>query len=83
MHDEALIRSRLKQDRMQRCDDRHPEFAQKSQDMTASCPAEYPELVLETDDINVADIEKVGGSQIGREILLFNLETNDLRVFVT
>jgi multidrug efflux pump subunit AcrB len=81
-HYEALVRSRVAQDRMQRCDDRHPEFAQKSQDMTARCPAEYPELVLETDDINVADIEKVGGSQIGREILLFNLEMNDLRVFV-
>ena len=67
---------------MKRGDDRHSQFPQECQDVTTGRPAENAELVLQTDDIHVADVEEVCGTHIGRQILLFNFEANHLRVFV-
>ena len=67
---------------MQRGDDRHSQFAQERQDVTAGGPAENAELVLQADDIHVADVEEVRGAQIGRQVLLLNLEANHFRVLV-
>ncbi len=50
--------------------------------MTAGRPAENAELVLQADDVHVADVEEVRGTQIGRQVLLLNLEANHLRVLV-
>ena len=50
--------------------------------MTAGRPAENAELVLQADDVHVADIEEVRGAQIGRQVLLLNFEANHLRVLV-
>ena len=38
--------------------------------------------MLQADVIHVADIEKVRGAQIGRQVLLLNFEANHLRVLV-
>jgi hypothetical protein len=67
---------------MQRGDDRHSQFAQERQDVTAGGPAENAELVLQADDVHVADVEEVRRTQIGRQVLLLNLEANYVRVFV-
>ena len=50
--------------------------------MAAGRPAENAELVLQADDVHVADVEEVRGAQIGRQVLLLNLEANHFRVFV-
>src|SRR5260370_2882420 len=67
---------------MKRRDDRHSQFAQECQDLTTGRPAENTELVLQADDVHVANVEEVRGTQIGRKVLLLNLETNHLRVLV-
>ena len=45
-------------------------------------PAENAELVLQADDVHVADVEEIGGAQIGRQVLLLNLEANHFRILV-
>ena len=50
--------------------------------MTTGGPAENAELVLQADDVHVADVEEVRGAQIGRQVLLLNLEANHFRVLV-
>src|ERR1700693_1075931 len=67
---------------MQRRDNAHSQFAQEGQDVSAGGSTENAELVLQADDVDVADVEKVRGAQIGGEVLFLNLETNHLRVFV-
>src|SRR5947209_14120534 len=67
---------------MQRCDDRHSQFSEERQDVTASRPAKNTELVLQADDIHIADVEKVRGAPIGRQVLLLNFEANHLRILV-
>jgi hypothetical protein len=44
---------------MKRSDNGHSQFAQECQDMAAGRPAENAELVLQADDVHVADIEEV------------------------
>ena len=82
LHHAPLVGSRLAQNGMQRCDDGHSQFAQERQDVTAGRPAENAELVLQADDVHVADVEEVRGAQIGRQVLLLNLEANHFRVLV-
>ena len=82
LHDAPLVRPGLAQNGMQRRDHRHSQFAQERQDVTAGRPAENAELVLQADDVHVADVEEVRGAQIGRQVLLFNLEAHHIRVFV-
>jgi hypothetical protein len=67
---------------VQRGDDRHSQFAQERQDVAAGGPAVNAELVLQADDVHVADVEEVRGAQIGRQILLLDLEANHFRVLV-
>ena len=50
--------------------------------MTAGRPAENAELVLQADDVHVADVEEVGGAQIGRQVLFLNLKVNYFRILV-
>ena len=82
LHDAPLVGSRLTQNGMKRRDNRHPQFAQECQDVTAGGSAEDAELVLQADDVHVADVEKVRGAEIGRQVLFFNLKTNHFRVFI-
>ena len=73
---------RLAQNGVQRGDDGHSQFAQQRQNVTAGGPAENAELVLQADDVHVADVEKIRGAQIGRQVLLLNFEANYFRVLV-
>ena len=50
--------------------------------MPAGGPAENAELVLQADDVHVADVEEIRGAQIGRQVLLLNLEANHFRILV-
>ena len=50
--------------------------------MTTGGASENAELVLQAYDVDVADIEEVGGAQVGRQVLLLNLKANHLGVFV-
>ena len=59
---------------MERGDNRHPQFAQQRQNMTAGWPPENAELVLQADDVHVADVEEIRGTQIGRKVLFLNFE---------
>src|ERR1035438_464955 len=65
---------------MKRCDNGHSQFAQECQDVTTGGAAENAELVLQADDVHVVDVEEVRGTQIGRQVLLLNLEANHFRV---
>ncbi len=50
--------------------------------MSAGRAAINTELVLEANDVHVADVQKVGGSEIGRQILFFNFEADHVWIFV-
>ena len=50
--------------------------------MASHRPAVNAKLVLQADDVNVADVEEVRSAQIRRQILLLNLEVNYIRVLV-
>ncbi len=81
-HDAALIGPGFAQDGMQRGDDRHLQIAQQGQDVTTGRSAEDSELVLKADDVNVADVEEIGGAQIGRLVLLFDFEAHHFRIII-
>ena len=81
-HHAPLVGSRLAQNGMKRGDNGHSQFAQERQNVTAGRPAENAELVLQADDVHVADVEEVRGAQIGRQVLLLNLEADHFRVLV-
>src|SRR4030095_12021456 len=51
--------------------------------MTARGSAENAELVLHANDIHIGNVEKIGRTQIGWQILLRNFESDFRRVFVT
>ena len=59
VHYAPLVGFRLPQNGMKRSDNGHSQFAQECQDMAAGRPAENAELVLQADDVHVADVEEV------------------------
>src|ERR1039457_953029 len=67
---------------MKGSDNRHSQFAQQRQDVTTGGPSVNAELVLQADDVDVANVEEVGGAQVGRQVLLLNLKANHLGVLV-
>ena len=83
LRDTALICSWLSQDCVKGRDDRHSEFAQQGENVTADVTAEDAKFMLQTNDVDVADIEKLGCAQIRGEFLFFNLKANYFRIFVT
>ncbi len=58
IHHALLIGVRFAQHRMKRCDNGHPQLAQKRQNVTAGRAAENAELMLQADDVHVADVEE-------------------------
>jgi len=82
VHDAALIGVGLFEDGVEGGDDGHAEFAEEGKDVAAGGAAVDAELVLEADDVDVGDVEEVGGAEVGGEVLLFDLEANDLGVGV-
>ena len=72
----------LAQEGMERGDDGHFQFAHQRQQMAAGGPAVNPKLVLNADDVHVADVDEVRRALVGREILLFYFETHDAGILV-
>ena len=72
----------LAQDGVERGDDGHFQFANQRQQMAAGGPAVNPKLVLNADDVHVADVDEVRRALVGREILLFYFETHDAGILV-
>jgi hypothetical protein len=65
-HYVSLIRIRLMKNGMERCDYRHGQVPQQLQNMAASFSPKDPVLVLQTHQIDMARIEKLGGCPVGR-----------------
>jgi hypothetical protein len=51
--------------------------------VTPGGPAVDPEFVLHADDVHVSDVEEVRGALVGRQVLLFDLEPNDVGIVVS
>ena len=82
LHHAPLVGVGLAQDGVQRGDHRHLQLAQQRQHMAAGRPAENPELVLQADDVDVADVEEVRRALVGGQVLFLDLEANFRRIFV-
>ena len=67
---------------MKRCHNRHSQFAQQGQDMATRRTAINAEFMLQTNNVYVTDIEKIRSPEVRRQVLLFNLEADDIWVFV-
>lgn len=63
--------------------DGHVQLAQESQYVTARAPSKDAILVLQRDDVDIVDIQKIGGASIRLDILFRQLESNARRVLVT
>ena len=63
-------------------DDRHAQFAQEGQDVAAGLPAEDAVLELQAHQIDVVDVQEVGGAPVGVDVLLGQLEANAGRIVV-
>ena len=68
---------------MQRRDDRHPQLAQQRQHMAARRPSKNTELMLETNDIHVVDVQEIRRAQVGRQILFRDLKAHLRRIIIT
>ena len=79
----ALLGAGILEDGVQGGDDRHAQVAQQTDDMAAGRTAEDAVLVLEADDIGIGEIEEIGRSQVGVELLLLDFEADFGRVVVT
>ena len=82
LHHAPLVRVGLAQEGVQRGDDRHAQFAQQRQHVAAGRPAENPELVLQADDVGMADVEEIRRPQIGGQVLLLDFEAHFRRILV-
>jgi hypothetical protein len=61
----------------------HSQFAQARQNVATGGTAVDSELLLQTHHVHVADIEKVRGPQIGRQVLFLHLEPHYIGIFVS
>ena len=68
LHHDELVNIWLAKNRMQGCDNRYVEVAEKMQDMAAGPATKDSVLVLQRNDIDAAGIDKLGCCPIGREI---------------
>ncbi len=57
-------------------------FANQRQHMAAGWPAVNPKLVLNADNVHVADVDEVRRALVGRKILLDDFETDDVGILV-
>lgn len=64
IHDTALCIVRRCQDGVKSCHDRRADPAQKFKNMTSGFAAKYSEFVLQRHDIDIGDIQEVGGNSI-------------------
>jgi hypothetical protein len=50
--------------------------------MAAGGPAEYAVFMLQTGNVDAADVQKIRGKTIGREVILLDLEADPFRVLI-
>ena len=67
VHHNTLIRVRLAQHRMQSRHHWHLQAPQQPQDVAAGRASENPVLMLKRNQVNIAEVKKVGGIFIGLE----------------
>ena len=72
----------LAQEGVERRNHGHFQLANQRQQMAAGGPAVDPKLVLNADDVHVADVEEVRRALVGGKILLFDFETHDAGILV-
>ena len=68
---------------MQRRDNRHAKITQERQDVAPCSSAEYPILELETDQIDIIDIEEVSCAGVRENVFLGEFKANPVRICVT
>jgi len=51
-------------------DQRHSKLSEESQNVAPGAPPEYPVFMLQTDYIDVADIQKIRGCRVAGNIIL-------------
>jgi hypothetical protein len=78
----SLVWFGFAQDGMQGGDHGHFQFPQHGQNVAANRATEYAELMLQAYDVYIADIEKIGSSQVRRQVLFFDFEANYLGIIV-
>jgi hypothetical protein len=61
---------------MERCHYRHVKVPQQLQNMASGFPPKNPVFVLQTDQIDIASIEKIGCCPIGGEVAFSNLASH-------
>jgi hypothetical protein len=61
----------------------HVQAAQQLQDVAASRSAENPILMLQANQVNIAEIQEVGGLAVGSQFILRKFEANPGRIAVT
>ena len=77
-----LVTPGLAQNGMQRSHDGHLQLAQHRQNVPSGGTTEYAELMLQTDNIDIADIQEISGAQVRGQILLLNLAAHYFWIFV-
>ncbi len=82
LDDALLVGAGMLQNGVERGDDRDAEIAQEGQDVAATGAAVDAVLMLEADDIGVAEIDVIGRAAVGIEITFAEFETNFRRVVV-
>ncbi len=83
LHHRALVGSWIAKHGVQRRDERYAQVPQQLQDMPAGNAAKDSIFVLEADQIDVAEIEKVRGLPVGSLTVLGQLEPHPDRIVVT
>ena len=82
-HHPPLVRLGFAQDGMQGGDYGHFQLPQHGQDVATDRAAEYAELMLQANHINIADVEEIRSAQVRGQILFFDLEAHYFGIVVS
>jgi hypothetical protein len=82
-HYRSLIGIRLAKNRVQGCNHGHLQATQKFQDVAAGRSAENSVLMLQANQVNIAEIQEIRGLAIGSQFILRKFEANSGRIAVT
>jgi hypothetical protein len=77
-----LVDVRLAKNGMQSRDHGHVQVLQQFKNMAACIPPENPILVLQTHQVHMTRIQKIGGCSIGGDVALIDLASHPCRVGV-
>ena len=82
IHHAPLVQVRRGENRVKRRYDRHPQLAQKREQMTAGLSAEDPVLVLHGDHVDGVHVEEIGRARVRAVVAVGELEADALRIIV-